>query len=73
MQRSMNDVALRVWTPRGGEVVFLKQVAPHLEDLTDRRTTVDGGAHLGAGRTPSMARVCHRALHSAMLNECHNW
>ena len=41
MGRSVNDVGLRVWTPQGAEVVFLKQVAPGLEDLTDRRTDVD--------------------------------
>ena len=41
MARSVNDVRLRVWTPQGAEVVFLKQVAPGLEDLTDRRTDLD--------------------------------
>ena len=44
MQRSMgersNDVALRLWTPQGATVSFVKQVAPHIEDLTDRRTHV---------------------------------
>src|SRR6185295_17771400 len=42
MGRSVNDVDLRVWTPQGAEVVFLKQVAPGLEDLTARRTDLDG-------------------------------
>ena len=41
MGRSVNDVELRVWTPQGAEVVFLRQVAPGLEDLTDRRTDLD--------------------------------
>ncbi len=41
MGRSVNDVRLRVWTPRGAEVVFLRQVAPGLEDLTHRRTDLD--------------------------------
>ena len=41
MGRRVNDVELRVWTPQGAEVVFLRQVAPGLEDLTDRRTDLD--------------------------------
>jgi von Willebrand factor type A domain/von Willebrand factor type A C-terminal domain len=41
MGRSVNDVGLRVWTPQGAEVVFVRQVAPDLEDLTARRTDVD--------------------------------
>ena len=41
MGRSVNDVRLRVWTPQAAEVVSLEQVAPGLEDLTDRRTDVD--------------------------------
>ncbi len=38
MGKSMADVALRLWTPRGATVRFVKQVAPTVEDLTDRRT-----------------------------------
>ena len=34
-------VALRLWTPRGSEVAFVKQVAPAIADLTDRATSVD--------------------------------
>jgi von Willebrand factor type A domain/von Willebrand factor type A C-terminal domain len=41
MGRSVNDVGVRVWTPRGAEVVFVRQVAPGLEDLTARRTDLD--------------------------------
>ena len=41
MGRTVNDVRLRVWTPQAAEVVSLEQVAPGLEDLTDRRTDVD--------------------------------
>ncbi|MEU5974345.1 VWA domain-containing protein [Streptomyces sp. NPDC047315] len=36
--KEVADVALRLWTPVGAEVVFVKQVAPAVEDLTDRRT-----------------------------------
>ncbi len=38
MGKSMADLALRLWTPRGATVRFVKQVAPTVEDLTDRRT-----------------------------------
>jgi hypothetical protein len=38
MGKSMADIALRLWTPRGATVRFVKQVAPTVEDLTDRRT-----------------------------------
>ena len=41
MGRGTADVALRVWTPRGATVSFVKQVAPTIEDLTDRATPVD--------------------------------
>jgi hypothetical protein len=37
MGKSMADLALRLWTPRGASVRFVKQVAPTVEDLTDRR------------------------------------
>ena len=41
MGRAVNDVALRVWAPQGAEVAFVKQVAPAIEDLTARRSTVN--------------------------------
>ncbi|WP_431044418.1 vWA domain-containing protein [Streptomyces sp. P1-3] len=37
MGKEVADVALRLWTPQGAEVRFVKQVAPTVEDLTDRR------------------------------------
>ena len=40
MGRAVNDVALRLWTPQGATIGFVKQVVPHIEDLTDRRTDV---------------------------------
>ncbi len=40
MGKGMADVALRLWTPRGATVQFVKQVAPAVEDLTARRTEV---------------------------------
>ncbi|MGH3241906.1 MAG: vWA domain-containing protein [Spirillospora sp.] len=37
MGKAVSDVALRVWTPYGASVRFVKQVAPGLRDLTGRR------------------------------------
>lgn len=38
MSKAVADVALRLWTPQGATVRFVKQVAPTVEDLTGRRT-----------------------------------
>jgi hypothetical protein len=38
MGKEANDVALRLWTPQGAEVAFVRQVAPAIEDLTSRAT-----------------------------------
>ncbi|MFE7129556.1 VWA domain-containing protein [Streptomyces sp. NPDC057638] len=38
MGKGVADVALRLWTPVGVEVQFVKQVAPTVEELTHRRT-----------------------------------
>ncbi|MEU3410517.1 VWA domain-containing protein [Streptomyces sp. NPDC006658] len=38
MDKEVADVALRVWTPVGAAIRFVKQVAPAVEDLTGRRT-----------------------------------
>ena len=38
MGKEIADVALRLWTPQGSEIKFVKQVAPTVEDLTGRRT-----------------------------------
>ncbi|AJE85592.1 MULTISPECIES: vWA domain-containing protein [Streptomyces] len=38
MGKEIADVALRLWTPLGSEIRFVKQVAPTVEELTDRRT-----------------------------------
>lgn len=37
MGKEVADVALRVWTPQGAEIQYVKQVAPTVEDLTARR------------------------------------
>lgn len=38
MGKEVADVALRLWTPVGVQIKFVKQVAPTVEELTDRRT-----------------------------------
>ena len=45
MGKSIPDLTLRLWTPAGATVEFVKQVAPTVEDLTHRR--VDVGAQVG--------------------------
>lgn len=40
LARGVADAQLRVWTPQGGQVLFVRQVAPTVEDLTARRTDV---------------------------------
>lgn len=37
MAKAIRELKLRVWTPRGARVQFVKQVAPTIEDLTGRR------------------------------------
>ncbi|KAA6221846.1 VWA domain-containing protein [Streptomyces albofaciens JCM 4342] len=45
MGKEVADVTLRLWTPQGAEVAFVKQVAPSVADLTGRRT--DSGPRTG--------------------------
>lgn len=40
MGKSVADVALRLWTPAGSKIRFVKQVYPQVEDLTNRRVEV---------------------------------
>ncbi|WP_424861055.1 vWA domain-containing protein [Streptomyces sp. MMS24-I29] len=49
MGKEVADVALRLWTPVGTEIMFVKQVAPTVVDLTGRRT----GAGPRAGDYPT--------------------
>ncbi|NJP68343.1 VWA domain-containing protein [Streptomyces spiramenti] len=41
--RGVSGVALRLWTPAGATPVFVKQVAPAVEDLTGRRADAGPG------------------------------
>ncbi|MET8777243.1 VWA domain-containing protein [Nocardia sp. NPDC004654] len=45
MAKAIPELTLRVWTPAGATVRFVKQVAPAIEDLTARR--VEAGAQVG--------------------------
>jgi hypothetical protein len=41
MSRGIASADLRVWTPQGAQVLFVRQVAPTVEDLTTRRSEVN--------------------------------
>lgn len=41
MSRGVSNADLRVWTPRGSDLLFVRQVSPDLEDLTDRGSYVN--------------------------------
>lgn len=51
MGKEVADVTLRVWTPQGAQLTFVKQVAPAVEDLTARRA--EAGPRLGEYPTGS--------------------
>ncbi len=40
MSRGMASASLRVWAPQGAQVLFVRQVAPTIEDLTPMRAPV---------------------------------
>jgi hypothetical protein len=51
MARGVANAELRVWTPQGAQILFVRQVSPTVEDLTHRRTAVNdltGGYPTGA-------------------------
>ena len=51
MARGVADAELRVWTPQGAQILFVRQVSPTVEDLTGRRRSVNdltGGYPTGA-------------------------
>jgi len=41
MKKQVADVALRLWSPKGATVEFLKQVSPNIDDLTPKAVAVD--------------------------------
>ena len=74
MGRAVNDVALRLWTPQGATVGFVKQVVPHIEDLTDRRTDVNdrtGDYPTGAwGTKPATSTSASSSLPARSARRC---
>ncbi|MGZ4216504.1 MAG: VWA domain-containing protein [Solirubrobacteraceae bacterium] len=41
MGKTTGSVSLRIWTPQGARVQFVRQVAPTIEELTDRATVAN--------------------------------
>lgn len=41
MGKATGNVSLRLWTPQGASVAFVRQVAPTIEELTDRSVTIN--------------------------------
>ncbi|MBT2447475.1 VWA domain-containing protein [Streptomyces sp. ISL-43] len=73
MGKEVADVALRLWTPVGVEIQYVKQVAPAVQDLTDRRT--EAGPRAGDYPTGSWGdesreyHVCVRVPSAAVGQE----
>ncbi|MFE1900724.1 hypothetical protein [Streptomyces yangpuensis] len=73
MGKEVADVSLRLWTPVGVEIQYVKQVAPTVQDLTDRRT--DTGPRAGDYPTGSWGdesreyHVCVRVPGAAVGQE----
>jgi hypothetical protein len=64
MSKQLPDVLLRVWTPQHAAVKFVKQVAPTIEELTDRRAAA--GAQAGDYPTGAWAPGESRDYHVAV-------
>ena len=41
MAKQVTNVALRLWTPKGSEIEFVRQVSPNLDELSDKAVEVD--------------------------------
>ncbi|WP_406860953.1 VWA domain-containing protein [Streptomyces sp. HUAS MG47] len=73
MGKEVADVTLRLWTPVGTEIRYVKQVAPTVEDLTARRT--EAGPRAGDYPTGSWGdesrdyHVCVRVPEAAVGQE----
>jgi len=64
MSKQLPDVLLRVWTPQQASLKFVKQVAPAIDELTDRR--VQSGAQAGDYPTGAWAPGESRDYHVAV-------
>jgi von Willebrand factor type A C-terminal domain/von Willebrand factor type A domain len=64
MGKATNNVSLRLWTPQGANVAYVKQVAPTIEDLTIRATPVDAlTADYPTGAWGQESRDYHLCIH----------
>ncbi len=64
MGMGVADVSLRLWTPQGASVAFLKQVSPAIEDLTLRGAGVDAlTADFPTGAWGDESRDYHLCIH----------
>jgi hypothetical protein len=61
MGKQVADVALRVWTPQSAQVQLVKQVAPEMADLSDRRnvTGPQAGDYPTGAWAPGESRDYH--------------
>jgi hypothetical protein len=64
MSKQLPDVVLRVWTPQTASLKFIKQVAPAIDDLTERR--LQAGAQAGDYPTGAWAPGESRDYHVAV-------
>ncbi|MEJ2856028.1 MULTISPECIES: VWA domain-containing protein [unclassified Saccharothrix] len=70
MSTTIANVALRVRTPKGGRVRFLKEVHPHRVDLTDRRRDVsDQSGDYPTGSWGAETRDYHLSVELPADNE----
>ncbi len=64
MSKATNKVSLRLWTPQGASVAYVKQVAPTIEDLSPRATPVDAlSADYPTGAWGHESRDYHLCIH----------
>ncbi len=64
MGKATNKVSLRLWTPQGASVAYVKQVAPTIEDLSTRATPVDAlSADYPTGAWGQESRDYHLCIH----------
>ena len=64
MGKATNNVSLRLWTPQGASVAYVKQVAPAIEDLTDRAAPLDAlTADYPTGAWGDESRDYHVCIH----------
>jgi hypothetical protein len=64
MGKTTGNVSLRLWTPQGARVAFVKQVAPTIEDLSEQGIPVDGlTADYPTGAWGDESRDYHLCIH----------